>query len=152
MAKKTDVFYPDRIVGGRFVTSAVKALLNDLEDQQVEVCIRPRRRYTSNPQMRYYRGVVIRMIGDHLRDIGTAGPRGGPITDEEVHEMLAVHFLKRTVFVDPDTGECMDVIMSTAKLTTAEMTEYIEHLRKWGMDKFDLDIPDPVKAGDRRLA
>lgn len=152
MAKKGDVFFPDRIVGGRFVTSAVKALIHDYEDQQVEVCIRPRRKYTSNPQMRYYRGMVIRMLGDHLRDLGITGPNGAPINDEEVHQMCAGRFLVKTVFVDPDTGECMNIVLSTTRLTTGEMTEYIECIRKWCWDTFELSIPDPVSAADRRLA
>lgn len=152
MAKKTDLFYPDRIVQGRFVTRAVLDLLWELEDQQVEVCIRPRRAYTSLPQMRYYRGVVIRMLAMCLRDRGVMGPHGGPITDEQVHEMCAQRWLRRTIIIDPDTGECMEVVMSTAKLTTAEMTEYIEHIRHWAYELFELIIPDPQQAADRRLA
>jgi hypothetical protein len=46
----------------------------------------------------------------------------------------------------------MDIVMSTSNLTTGEMTEYIEHVRKWAMDTLDLDIPDPNAAGDVRLA
>jgi hypothetical protein len=152
VAKKTDIFYPDRIVGGRFVTSTVKALMNDLEDQQVEVCIRPRRRHTSLPQMRFYRGWVIRLTAERMRDLGTVGPRGAPITDEEVHQMMAGRFLRRTVFVDPDTGECMDVTMSTTQLTTVEMNEYIVSIMKWALDVLSIEIPDPVKAGDTRIA
>lgn len=152
MAKKTDIFYPDRVVGGRFVTRPVLDLLRELEDQQVEICIRPRRNYTSGGQRRYYRGVVIAMLGLAMRGHGVNGPHGGPITDEQVHEMCAQRWLRRTVLVNPDTGECMDVVMSTSALTTGEMTEYIEAIRAWGLDVFGLDIPDPKSAGDRRLA
>lgn len=152
MAKKTDIFYPDRVVGGRFVTRPVLDLLRELEDQQVEVCIRPRRTYTSHPQRRYYRGVVIAMIGLAMRGHGVNGPHGGPITDDQVHEMCAQRWLRRTVLVNADTGEFMDVVMSTSALTTGEMTEYIEAIRAWALDVFGMDIPDPKSAGDRRLA
>lgn len=152
MAKKTDLFYPDRIVGGRFVTQAVKALVYDLEEQEVEVCIRPRRKYTSQPQMRYYRGVCIAMLGEHMRGLGVTGPHGGPITNEQVHQMTAQRWLRKTVLINPDTGECMDVVQSTASLTTGEMTEYIESIRAWAMETFALDIPDSEHAGDRRVA
>lgn len=151
-AKKTDVFYPDRIVDGRFVTRPVLDLMRELENAQIEVCIRPRRSYTSHPQRRYYRGVVIAMLGLAMRGHGVNGPHGGPITDEQVHEMCAQRWLRRTVMVDPGTGECMDVVMSTSALTTGEMTEYIEAIRAWALDVFGLDIPDPRSAGDRRLA
>lgn len=152
MAKKTDLFYPDRIVGGRFVTQAVKALVYDLEEQEVEVCIRPRRRYTSQPQMRYYRGVCVAMLGEHMRDLGVTGPHGGPITNEQVHQMMAQRWLRKHVLVNPDTGEGLDIIESTAQLTTARMTEYIEAIRAWALETFDLRIPDPNEAGDMRLA
>lgn len=152
MAKKTDIFLPDRIVEGRFVTARVKALLHDMEGCNVEVCIRPRRSYTSVPQHRYYRGVVVAMIGDHLRAHGIDGPHGGPITDEQVHAMLAHRFLRATVLIDPDTGECMDIVKSTAALTTAEISDYWDQVRKWAAETLGLFIPDPEQAKGVRLA
>jgi hypothetical protein len=150
--KKTDVFYSERITDGRFVTSAVKELMRELEGKQVEVCIRPRRNYTSNPQRRYYRGVCIRLLAMTMRENGINGPHGGPITDEQVHEMCAQRWLRRTVVISTDTGECMDIVMSTSNLTTGEMTEYIEQIRQWASETLALDIPDPNQAGDVRLA
>lgn len=152
MAKKTDLFYPDRVVNGQFVTRQVKDLMRSLEDCQVEVCIRPRRAYTTQPQMRYYRGVVIRLLAMCMRDHGTQSPRGGPITDEEVHQMMAGRFLKETVLVNPETGECEDIVISTTQATTAQMTQYVEDVRAWALRVFDLDIPDPKTAGDVRVA
>lgn len=151
MAKKTDVFYPERIVNGQFVTPAVKALMREFNDQQVEVCIRPRRSYTSLPQMRYYRGVCIALLASTMRGHGINGAHGGPITDEQVHEMCASRWLRKTIYVDTSTGECMDVVQSTAMLTTQEMTDYIEAVRQWAMETFALDIPDPGEAGDRTM-
>lgn len=152
MARKGDIFFPDRIVDGHFVTRPVLQLMAELNDQQVEVCIRPRQQYTSLPSMRYYRGVCIALLGEHMRGRGITGAFGGPITNEEVHQTMAGKFLRRTIIVDPDSGECLDVIPSTAKLTTAEMTEYIEQVRGWAMTSLDLDIPDPNAAGDIRIA
>ena len=151
-AKKTDVFYSDRIVDGRFVTRPVLELMRELENAQIEVCIRPRRNYTSNPQRRYYRGVCIRLMAMTMRANGINGPHGGPITDEQVHEMCAQRWLRRTVLIDSSTGECMDIVVSTSNLTTGEMTEYIEQVRQWAMETLALDIPDPGQAGDVRLA
>ena len=152
MAKKTDLFFPDRVVNGQFVTRQVKDLMRSLENCQVEVCIRPRRSYTSLPLMRYYRGVVIRLLAMCMRDHGTESPSGGPITDEEVHQMMTGRFLKETVLIDPETGECMDVVISTSKATNARMWQYIDDVRKWALKVFDLDIPDPREAGDIRVA
>ena len=152
MAGKNDIFLPERIVEGRFVTARVKALLHDLEGKNVEVCIRPRRSYTSVPQHRYYRGVCIRLLAITMRELGINGPHGGPITDEQVHQMCAQRWLVETILINPDTGECMDIVPSTATVSTARMTEYIEAIRAWAKETFDLDIPDPQQAGDIRLA
>lgn len=152
MGKKSDVFWPDRIVDGKFVTRPVLELMRQYNDCQVEVCIRPRRSYTSLPQMRYYRGVCIALLASTMRGNGINGPHGGPITDEQVHEMCAARWLRRTVLISPDTGECMDIVVSTSKLTTAEMTDYIEQIRQWASEVLALDIPDPRQAGDVRMA
>lgn len=152
MAKKTDLFHPDRVVNGQLVTPMYKQTMRELEGMQVEWCIRPRRRYTSNQQHRYYRGVCIALLGAHMRGLGVTGPHAGPITDEQVHQMAAQRWLRKTILINPDTGECMDVVQSTASLTTGEMTEYVEAIRAWAMETFALDIPDPDQAGDRRVA
>ena len=145
MAKKTDLFYADRIVRGRFVTRAVLDLMRELEDQQVEVCIRPKRNYTSIKQHGWYRGVVVPMICDELRARGINGPHGGPITEKQVHSMLAQRFLHESVLIDEEAGEYMDVVLSTsgASMTAARMAEYAEQCREWARTTLDIDIPDP---------
>lgn len=134
--RKTEVFYPDRIEGGRFLTRPVLQLMREMEGLQVEVCIRHKKWYTTPPQMRYYRGVVISMIGDKLREDGWTGPYGGPITDEEVHQTLSTMFLRFSVCVNPGTGESMDMKRSTTELTTREMSEYIDNIKKWAAQQF----------------
>lgn len=133
---KRDTFYPERIEGGRFVTRAVNQLMRQYEGNQVEVCIREKRYYTTNPQRGYYWGVVVFLIGERMRSDGVTGPYGGPITDQEVHELLAAKFLRVSVCVDLDTGECVDYVKSTAKLTTREMSEYIEAVKAWALEMY----------------
>lgn len=152
MVRKTDLFYPDRVEGGRFVTRPVLQLLQDLEGQQVEVCIRPKRRYVGNQQRGYYRGVVIKLLAMCMRSHGVQGPHGGPITDEQVHRMMAARFLLESVLVNPGTGEYEDIPLSTTEITSARMTEYIENVREWAREVFELDIPDPTEAGDVTIA
>lgn len=131
MAKRADIFYPDRVVNGHFVTRPVLQLLRQLENRQIEVCIREKRHYTTDKQRRYYRGVVVFLVAEEMRRLGTEGPYGGPITDEEVHQLLAAKFLRKSVCVNPDTGESEDYVMSTTKLTTKEMSDYIERIKAW---------------------
>lgn len=150
--RNTDVFYPDRVVNGQFVTPAVKALMREMENEQVEVCIRRRRAYVTIPQHRYYRGLVIAMIGAALREAGITGPHGGPITNEQAHEVMAAKFLRTTVVIDFDTGDCVDLIKSTAKLTAAEMSEYVDRVREYALNHMDLFIPDAEAAKGMRMA
>lgn len=152
MAKRHDIFYPDRVVNGAFVTRAVRELMREFEDQQVEVCIRPRRARTSLPQHRYYRGVVVAMLVQEMRNQGVQGLHGGPITGEQVHQMMAMKFLRDSVCINEETGECIDVVKSTADLTTAEMAQFVDWVRDWAYEVFGLEIPDPKAIGDASLA
>lgn len=142
MAKRHDIWYPDRIVNGAFVTRAVRELMASLEDQQVEVCVRPFRPRTSLKQHRYYRGMVIELLVEEMRKHGVTGPHGGPITHEQVHQMMAQRFLRESVLLDEETGEYMDIVKSTADLTTGEMVSFVEAVRDWAYETFGLDIPD----------
>lgn len=138
---KRDAFYPERIEGGRFVTRAVNQLMRQYEGKQVEVCIREKRYYTSNPQRGYYWGVVVFLIGERMRSDGVTGPYGGPITDQEVHELLAAKFLRVSVCVNPETGECEDYVKSTSRLTVREMGEYLERVIAWAAETFVREVP-----------
>lgn len=147
MAKKSDFFFPDRIVNGQFVTSTVKELMRHYEEtgEQLEVCIRPRRNYTSQPQRGWYRGMIIRMAAIEMRRRKIESPSGGLITDEEVHQMMAQKFLRVSVH-DTETGECFgDRTLSTSEITAGRMAEYCEEVRAWCREHLDLDIPDPER-------
>lgn len=129
--KKLEAFLPDRIEKGMPVTRAVLQLLRSFEGQQVEICIRAKRWYTTDPQRRYYRGVVIPFVAERMRDDGWVGPFKGPITDEEVHEILGTMFLRFSVCVNPNSGETLDKKLSTTELTITEMSAYIENIKTW---------------------
>lgn len=137
MAKKVDPFYPDRIEKGQFVTRAVKQLMQQLEGAQVEVCIRKKRNYTTHSQRGYYWGVVIFLISERMRSDGVTGRFGGPITDQEVHELMACKFLRFSVCIDVETGECIDLVKSTSELTVGEMADYITQVMAWAVHQFN---------------
>lgn len=137
MAKKVDVYYPDRIENGKFVTRAVKQLMQQHEGQQVEVCIRKKRNYITHSQRGYYWGVVIFLISERMRSDGVTGRFGGPITDQEVHELMACKFLRFSVCIDVETGECIDLVKSTSELTVGEMSDYIEQVISWALHQFN---------------
>ena len=139
MAKKAkrDAFYPERVEQGHFVTRPVLQLLRSFEGKQVEVCIREKRYYTTQPQRGYYWGVVIFLIAERMRSDGVTGRLGGPITDQEVHELMACKFLRFSVCIDFDTGECIDLVKSTSELTVGEMADYITQVIAWAVFQFN---------------
>ena len=140
---KFDVTYFTRIEGGQFTSRGVQQRMKELEGQRVEVLIRPRRSYRSLPQNNYYWGVVVHLIAHHMRELAVEGPHGGPITDQQVHELMASRFLRRSQLVNPDTGEYIDVVVSTSSLTKSEFADYVEQVKEWAVTTFGLDIPAP---------
>lgn len=141
MITKYDVWYGGLVNNGRIESETLQELLADLEGREIEFCIRPRRARTTSKQRRYYHGVVIAMLAQSMVENGVTGTRGGPITQSEVHKMMAQRFLRNSV-VDETTGEYIEYVRSTNALTTREMTEYIERIRAWALDMMELTIPD----------
>lgn len=138
-----NVIHYTRIEGGLFTSRAVRQLVASLEGANVEVMLRKRRSYRSLSQNAYYWGVVVAMIAEHMRNHGVTGRVGGPIKDEECHDLLRAKFLTVSVLVNPDTGECMDATKSTTELTKSEFGDYLAAVKAWALDIFELDIPDP---------
>jgi hypothetical protein len=95
----------------------------------------------SNQQMRYYRGVVVKMFGDWARGEGNSGRK---YSNEQMHVLLANEFLTDDL-IHPDTGEVIGTtVLSTADLNTADFTAYIEQCRDFIFDIAGVRIPDPT--------
>lgn len=98
----------------------------------------------SDPQNRYYFGIVIKEIGIRLRDLGHQW-----LEDEDVHEMMKQKFnFERIV---SDHGEALDLPKSTASMTTTQFSEYIERVRQWAADFLEIYIPDPGQQTEMLL-
>ncbi|SRR6185437_6401630 len=103
-----------------------------------EVAIRFERKSVkrSDPQNRYYWGVVIKEISIRLRDLGNDW-----LTDEDVHDLMKLKFNHEQVI--GDGGEVLEIPKSTANLTKTQFLEYVERVRMWAADFLCIDIPDP---------
>jgi hypothetical protein len=101
-----------------------------LQGKRVEVLVRPWRSKRSNEQNRYYRGVVIALIAEHLG-----------YTNEEAHQAVAWHFLRK-----PDEAGKPPTRRSTTELDTQEMERYHEQVRTWAATDLGLYIPLPNEA------
>ena len=107
------------------------------DGKEIEITVSRKKKKRTNPQNRYYFGVVIPMI--------RAGMKGmGDIVDvTEVHDSMRWRFLKQQR-IDESTGELLyEFALSTTQLDTVGFTEYIEHCRRFAAEFLGIDIPDP---------
>lgn len=107
------------------------------EGKDVIVKIEKAKKKRSNPQNAYMWGVVIPLMREALKESGHT------MTNEMVHELLKLRFLKESILVNEETGECVERIKSTQELSTTQMMEYFIDIQKFAMEYFGVNIPDP---------
>jgi hypothetical protein len=111
--------------------------INSFEGQNVTVTIQKTKKTRSNPQNRFYYGVVVPIMQQCLKDAGYL------MTNEQIHEMLKLRFLKESILVNEETGEYLERIKSTTELSTIEFMQYILEIQKFAVEYFNTVIPDP---------
>ena len=90
----------------------------------------------SNPQNRYYWGVVIDILSSELG-----------YTPEEIHEILRYKFIpKRDILIKDDDFK---ISRSTTSLTTVEMENYLSSVREWASIYCGINIPEPNEPPQR---
>ena len=79
----------------------------------------------SNPQNKWYRGVVLEMISEETGH-----------DPDDLHELFKYKF---------NSSEVMGkrVGKTTVNLTVKEFTEYVENIRRWAAEFLSMNIPDP---------
>lgn len=107
--------------------SALSNYLRSLAGQRVTLTVKKYRKQRTSPQSRYYYGVVVALLAEHLG-----------YDRDEMHQALAFKFLALTGPDDP-----LPRRRSTADLNTAEMTNYIEAIRTFAASELGCYIPDP---------
>jgi hypothetical protein len=90
----------------------------------------------SNPQNRYYWGLVIPLIQKGIEDLGTE------LTKEETHELLKARF-NFSEIVNEETGECIQIPRSTTTLNKEQFGEYISKIQQFAAEFLNIEIPDP---------
>ena len=90
--------------------------LPHFEGKRIEMIVRERRPWRSEEQNRYYHGVIVAMLSEHLG-----------YEKVEMHDILKQQFH----------------INSTADLKTREFQEFCESVRMWAAKEFNMAIPDP---------
>lgn len=95
---------------------------------EVEIVLKKRTKSRSSNQNRYYWGVVIETLSNHIG-----------YEREEMHDTLKILFLRKPA---PAQG-LPDTLRSTSSLTTVEFEEFLERVRRWASVDFSLSIPLP---------
>lgn len=113
--------------------------LTAFEGKEVEVSIRRKKKYRSSPQNRYYHGVVIPSLRYAME------AKGYVVSKDEVHELLKHKFLKGQI-VNIATGEIIDTIGSTTKLSTSDFMDFITQIQAYAAEKFECIIPEPNES------
>jgi len=115
------------------LTEAIKSF----EGKTITITIDKAKKKRSNPQNSFYYGVVIPIMRDALKEAGHI------MTNDDVHQLLKLKFLKETILTDENTGECIERIKSTTELSTTGFMEYILEIQQWCSEFFGIVIPDP---------
>lgn len=87
----------------------------------------------SLPENRYYFGVVVKVLSDHLG-----------YTLNEIHDILKNMFLSEVRYVDTKKGiKEIRVPKSTTELTTISFEQYLSDIRQWASVELSCYIPVP---------
>ena len=106
--------------------------------KEIELTIQRKKKHRSDPQNRYYWGVVVEMIRAGMKEMGDK------VTPDQVHEFLKWRFL-RTQKIDEATGEVLyEYAGSTADLSTVEFSEYVEKCCQFAAELLGVSIPLPT--------
>lgn len=92
---------------------------------EIDLVIDRHREARSDNQNRYYWGVLVKILADHLGYF-----------PKDMHRALGHEFL----FVD---AKPIPFVRSTADMTTKEFEDYMEKVRTWAQVKYDVKIPLP---------
>ena len=97
------------------------------QDGPYRITIKKYKKQRTEPQNRYYFGVVVDILAKELG-----------YTKDEMHDALRDKFLKVATDI-PD----LFVILSTTSLNTEEFNQYIEEIKRWAATDLSIYIPDP---------
>lgn len=131
--------YPGRIIDGQLKITDRKDFDSEIKSQKncyVKVTIQKMKRTRSNEQNRYWWGVVIAYLKRGFLDLGH------DLEPSEVHNFVK-HKFCRYELVNEETGEIIETVKGTSKMTTTEMMTLISDIQEWAAIFMNINIPDP---------
>ncbi len=107
------------------------------EGANIIISIEKRKKKRSNNQNAFYHAVVIPIMMDAFKDAW-----GEYYSSVEVHEALKAKYCFKEQ-VNENTGEILQIPSSTTNLSTIEWEEYINKIRAFAFEWFNVTIPMP---------
>lgn len=130
------------VSGGHFpapVRLGISDALRRMEGKRMLLTLREPKKQRSNPQNRYYWGVVIKHVMQMFIDAGNN------VSKDEVHEYLKAHIGKLTMVIETPDGMKRTITQSSRELDTKDAEIYFEKIRAWAAG-FGCEIPLPNEA------
>ena len=118
---------------------AIAKAFKELQDGKYLVTIESNK-HRSSEQNKYYWGCCLPLVRDGLKEAGYREVK----TNEDAHEVLKYLFLKKRI-PNEETGEVIEMLGSTAGLTTVEFNAFIEEVIQWAAEFLGIQIPLPNK-------
>lgn len=115
----------------------IRKAFEALKDGRFKVTIESNN-HRSNDQNSYYWSGVIPLVKDGLIEVGYREIN----SNEETHDLMKYMFLKKQI-VNEQTGEVIETIGSTTKLTTIEFSDYIDRIAQFSAEYLSVVIPPP---------
>ena len=123
---------------GNFSNSkGVRKIADAFKTKDVVITFELRKKKRSNPQNRYYWGVIVPMASILISDC-----YGEIIDNNEAHCFLKEKFCKKEV-VNKITSEIEMITISTSSLSTLEFDAYTNLCVSYIKDMFNVDVPAP---------
>lgn len=131
----TDIKNGSPVNNRKLISEAFK----QFEGKRVSVSIQLAKKSRSNPQNKYYWGVLIPEMQQGFKETW-----GEKLSQEEVHEFckLQFNYVER---VNEVTGEIIRTPKSTTLNSTASQEEYHEQIRQFAFEWFNIVIQLPDK-------
>lgn len=120
---------------GRLVLAdepAWKVFLLRWRQRLVSVWVEPFRPTRSNPQNRWYRGVIVPAVAGEL-----SKGRDLPLSNDQAHYVL------KAAFIGQEETALGPTPISTTTLSTVQFSEYCERIRAHAASEWGLNIPSP---------
>jgi len=121
--------HPAKIQNGQLLMQDREAFKSEISNKRDgNYYVELKRETRSNPQNRYYHGVVVKTLSEELG-----------YEPEEMHEILKYKFNKGEVLIK---DESLNIGLSTTKLDTQGFAVYLDNIIRWASMNLGIYIPE----------